>query len=186
MTMTHRPRIAVITGGTTGIGLACARRLLRSGHRVAAFSHQSARVAEAAELLSTEGGDDNVYAASVDLRDPAEIEAFFLSVAERWAPPSVLVCNPVSRRSATMTASRSRISRPRNGTTCTIAPGRILTEMTGVPDAPANRPALQRIPAGRLGRPEDIAAIVDFLASDQAGFINGAIIDVNGGEFVPA
>ena len=37
------------------------------------------------------------------------------------------------------------------------------------------------IPVGRLGRPEDIAAAVVFLASEEAGFVTGATIDVNGG-----
>ncbi|WP_366518609.1 MULTISPECIES: hypothetical protein [unclassified Neorhizobium] len=38
---------------------------------------------------------------------------------------------------------------------------------------------------GRLGQPDDVAAAVEFLTSASAGFINGAIPDVNGGEFLP-
>ncbi|MBN1671960.1 MAG: 3-oxoacyl-ACP reductase FabG [Kiritimatiellae bacterium] len=41
-----------------------------------------------------------------------------------------------------------------------------------------------RVPLGRLGKPEDIAELVRFLASDAAGFITGAVIDVNGGMFM--
>ena len=46
------------------------------------------------------------------------------------------------------------------------------------------RATLERsIPVGRLGRPEEIGALVSFLASDAAGYITGAIIDANGGAF---
>jgi 3-oxoacyl-[acyl-carrier protein] reductase len=43
---------------------------------------------------------------------------------------------------------------------------------------------MARIPVGRLGTPEDVAAAVAFLASDDAGFISGATLDVNGGFFM--
>jgi 3-oxoacyl-[acyl-carrier protein] reductase len=66
----------------------------------------------------------------------------------------------------------------------TICPGRILTEMAGDPNSPANQAALARIPCGRFGRPEDVARLVSFLVAEDAGFINGATIDLNGGEFV--
>ncbi|MCO0638191.1 SDR family oxidoreductase, partial [Lutimaribacter sp. EGI FJ00014] len=67
----------------------------------------------------------------------------------------------------------------------TVAPGRIATDMAGPTDSPANREALSRIPIGRLGHAEDIARAVLVLAAPQADFINGAVLDVNGGEFTP-
>ena len=66
----------------------------------------------------------------------------------------------------------------------TICPGRILTEMAGDPRLPANQAALARIPCGRFGQPDDVARLVSFLIADDADFINGATIDLNGGEFV--
>lgn len=60
-----------------------------------------------------------------------------------------------------------------------IAPGPIATSMTtNFPDA-----LKSLIPLGRLGRPEEVAAAVLFLASEDAGFITGEIIDVNGGSW---
>lgn len=66
-----------------------------------------------------------------------------------------------------------------------IAPGRIITPMSGSPESPVNIEAMKRIPAGRLGVADDVSAAVAFLVSEEASFINGAILDVNGGEFVP-
>jgi 3-oxoacyl-[acyl-carrier protein] reductase len=68
----------------------------------------------------------------------------------------------------------------------TVCPGRILSEMTGPAASPTNQAALDRIPVGRLGQPKDVARVVEFLVRPDSDFINGAIVDVNGGEFVPA
>jgi 2-dehydro-3-deoxy-D-gluconate 5-dehydrogenase len=64
-----------------------------------------------------------------------------------------------------------------------IAPGYIATENTRVlrEDAQRNQAILDRIPEGRWGNPPDVAGACLFLASDDAGFINGAILNVDGG-----
>lgn len=62
-----------------------------------------------------------------------------------------------------------------------IAPGFIDTAMTrGIPDQ-IREAQLARIPLGRAGQPADIAAVVAFLASDEAGYITGELINVGGG-----
>jgi 3-oxoacyl-[acyl-carrier protein] reductase len=65
-----------------------------------------------------------------------------------------------------------------------IAPGRIESPMQAVAGEEATREYVNRIPVGRIGKPADIAATVAFLASDEASFITGATIDVNGGYFM--
>ncbi|WP_342641757.1 SDR family NAD(P)-dependent oxidoreductase [Rhodoligotrophos ferricapiens] len=65
-----------------------------------------------------------------------------------------------------------------------IAPGRIETPMAAMAGADVNRAYVTQIPVARIGTPDDIAAAVAFLASDEAGFITGATIDVNGGHFM--
>ncbi len=66
-----------------------------------------------------------------------------------------------------------------------VAPGRIASEMTQVTDAATNAALAASIPAGRMGRPEEVAATVAFLVSDGAGYLTGASLDVNGGSFMP-
>ena len=63
-----------------------------------------------------------------------------------------------------------------------VAPGWVETDMTREALAsPARESILAQIPLGRVGRPEEIAAAVAFLASDLATFINGEVLNVNGG-----
>ena len=72
----------------------------------------------------------------------------------------------------------------RNITVNCVAPGFIDTDMTrALPDAQKNA-LLERIPLGRLGQPEDIAAAVAYLASPAAGYITGAVLHVNGGMYM--
>ena len=62
-----------------------------------------------------------------------------------------------------------------------VAPGFIETPMTDVLDEAQKTGLLSRVPAGRLGQADEIAAAVVFLASDEASYITGATLHVNGG-----
>jgi 3-oxoacyl-[acyl-carrier protein] reductase len=69
----------------------------------------------------------------------------------------------------------------RNVTVNCIAPGFIATPMTDVLNEKQKEAILGRIPAGRMGGPDDIAAAVIYLASDEAGYVTGQTLHVNGG-----
>ncbi len=250
--------VAVVSGGSSGIGLATVQELLAHGSRVAFFGQQSERVDDARRLLARTHPADRIHGETVDLRDGDAVRAFFAAVAERWETPAALVCNAgfspkraaggrtplaeialaewndvlavnltgallccqsvlpamaarrfgrivligsvagrglpriagaayVASKSALVGLARSIVAEySRHGITAnTVCPGRILTEMAGAADSPANRGALERIPIGRLGEPADVARVVSFLLRPDSGFVNGAVIDVNGGELVP-
>jgi 3-oxoacyl-[acyl-carrier protein] reductase len=72
----------------------------------------------------------------------------------------------------------------RNITVNTVAPGFIDTDMTKVLPEEQKQQLLSRIPLGRLGAPEEIAAVVVFFASDAGGYISGETIHVNGGMYM--
>ncbi len=251
-------RIAVVTGGSSGIGFSTVRRLAMEGYRVAFFGKTPSRVDAAAETFTAEFGKDVIFHRCVDISEPTAIADFFDAVRNHWGSPDTLICNAgISPKNADGQASsfmgtplkewnqvlstnlmgpvlccqyvlpdlmRRRFGRiiligsiagrtiPKlagasyttskaalagclrslimtlNGTGVTanlVAPGHIVTGMTGPIDSDVNQHARSRIPVGRLGNPEDVANLIAFLVSDDAGFINGATIDVNGGEFVP-
>ena len=62
-----------------------------------------------------------------------------------------------------------------------IPPGTFPDEDEDAASSERYKDLLKQIPVGRLGLPEDIAAVVGLLCSDQGGFINGQLIAVNGG-----
>ena len=67
----------------------------------------------------------------------------------------------------------------------TVAPGFIDTDMTrNLPDEHRTR-LRSEIPLGRFGSPEDVASVIAFLASPEAGYITGETIHVNGGMYMP-
>ncbi len=254
---TGRP-VAVVSGGSSGIGLATVEALLAAGWRVGFFSQQADRIESARRELATRFPEPSIHAAVVDLRDESGVRGFFDTIGSRWGPVGALVCNAgyspkgpagrmplaeiplaewedvvrvnltgalvccqavlpqmigtghgrivlvgslaartlpriagasyVASKSALAGLARSIVSEySKNGITAnTVCPGRILSEMAGSADSPTNLAALERIPIGRLGRPVDVARIVEFLVRPESDFINGAIFDVNGGEFAPA
>jgi 3-oxoacyl-[acyl-carrier protein] reductase len=249
--------VAVVAGGSSGIGLAIVRELLASGWHVGFFSHQRDRVEAACSSLAKDFPAERIFGRSADLRDATAVREFFSEISRRWLPPAALICNAgfspkraggripladidiaewndvlavnltgallccqcalpamvearhgrivligsvagrtmpriasasyVASKSALVGLARSIVGEySAFGVTAnTVCPGRILTEMTGDADTPTNRAALQRIPIGRLGHPDDVARLVEFLVRREADFLNGAVIDVNGGEFTP-
>jgi len=72
----------------------------------------------------------------------------------------------------------------RNITVNAITPGFIDTDMTAVLKDEVKAKMLEGIPLKRFGKPEDIAAAVKFLASEEAGYITGSVVKVNGGMYM--
>lgn len=65
-----------------------------------------------------------------------------------------------------------------------VAPGYVETDMTASLSDKARDALIDRIPIGRVGKPEDVAAVVAFLASESAGYLTGQVIHVNGGMYI--
>ena len=65
-----------------------------------------------------------------------------------------------------------------------VAPGLVETDMTDELDERLLNSMLDAVPVGRLGQPEDVAAAVSYLASDEASYVTGAVIPVNGGMYM--
>ncbi len=83
-----------------------------------------------------------------------------------------------------LTKSLAQEIASRNITVNAIAPGFIDTDMTAALSDELKQNMLGHIPLKRFGKPEDVAAAVKFLASEEAGYITGAVLNVNGGMYM--
>ncbi len=100
-----------------------------------------------------------------------------------WALGSAGQVNYAAAKAGLVGAGRS-LARELGGrgiTTNVIAPGFIDTDMTAALSDDVREGILAQIPAGRYGTAEEVAALVGFLAGPSAGYINGAVIPVDGG-----
>ncbi len=235
-------RIAVVTGGTRGIGRAISEHLKASGYRVVANYFGNV---EAARQFTEETG---IPAYRWDVSNFAECEAAVQKITHEVGPIEIVVNNAGITRDATMhrmtyqmweevihtnltscfnmsrlviesmrdrgfgrivnigsingqagqygqvnyAAAKSGIhgftkalaqeGAAKNITVNAIAPGYVDTEMVrAVPPAVLEK-IIAKIPVGRLGRAEDIARCVMFLIADNADFITGSTLSVNGGQ----
>jgi 3-oxoacyl-[acyl-carrier protein] reductase len=83
-----------------------------------------------------------------------------------------------------MTKSLAQEMASRGITVNAVAPGYIATDMTAVLSEEVKAKILAAVPLGRMGKPEDIAAAVKFLASEDASYITGQVLAVNGGMYM--
>jgi NAD(P)-dependent dehydrogenase (short-subunit alcohol dehydrogenase family) len=246
----NETRVAIVTGGASGIGGAISRRLTEDGTAVAVFDLDGAAARRTASAIEDAGGLAAAFA--VDVTDRAALEQAVDSVRSKLGRPVILVnsaglapfddfldislelwertlsvnltgtfncCQAVlpdmldAGWGRIVNISSSSVHRgvprqvhyvaaksgvvgltkslalefaPRGVTVNTIPPGFIDTPMLRKAAAEASLDldrSLAATPVGRMGRPEDIAAACAFLVSDEAGYITGQIIGVNGGRF---
>lgn len=235
-------KIAVITGGTRGIGYAVARLFIERGAQVALCGRSEESASAAAQRLGS-----SCIGIGCDVSNPAAVDALIGRVAATWGTVHILVNNAGStddgllirmkderlerliqtnlssvfytcRATAAMmmkqrygriinigsvaglrgnagqcayaaakagligfTKSYAREMASRNITVNLVAPGFIDTEMTAsFPEAQRDA-LLSRVPLQRPGTAEEVAAAVAFLASDEAAYITGATLTVDGG-----
>jgi NAD(P)-dependent dehydrogenase (short-subunit alcohol dehydrogenase family) len=245
-------RVAVVTGGASGMGRAICRRLADDGHRVAVLDIDAGLADEVAAELDAAGG--RAVGAHVDVSDRPAVDAALDQVRRTLGPVEILVTSAgierfedfldvsaddwarmiavnltgtfhclqaavpdmlaagwgriVTISSSSAQSGTSRMSSyvaskggvigltkalaielaPKGITVNTIPPGFIDTPMmrrsveSGVV---SNMDALvARTPVRRAGTPEDIAAACGFLCSEQAGYITGQLLGVNGGWYL--
>jgi 3-oxoacyl-[acyl-carrier protein] reductase len=239
-------RVALVTGGSRGIGLAIARELAEAGARVAVVARDGGRAQAAADGLPGEGH----RGFGVDVAESAAVTALIKQVEDEMGSLDVLVNNAgVTRdnllmrlkdddwdavvdtnlkgafntiRAASRGMMKRRFGRIVNITSVVgitgnkgqanyaaskagligltksvakelasrgilvnaIAPGYVETDMTSELSDDVRTALQSQIALERLGRPEDIAPVVRFLAGPGAGYITGQVLVVDGGMVV--
>jgi 2-hydroxycyclohexanecarboxyl-CoA dehydrogenase len=244
-------RVAVVTGGASGIGLGIARRFATEGHHVAVLDLDGAAADAAAAELTASGA--TALSVQVDVADWSSVEAAFARIRAELGPVDILVTSAGVEsfdsvlditpelwdriltvnltgtfscaqaviadmvaagwgRIVTISSSSAQSGAPRMAhysaskggvisltkalavelartgiTVNTIPPSLVDTPMSRHAD-PADFPGVDvvapMIPVGRAGTPDDIAAACSYLCSDDAGYVTGQVIGVNGGMYI--
>ena len=167
-------RTALVTGATGGIGGAIASALHAQGATVALSGTRR----EVLEALAARLGD-RTYVLPCNLSDAAEVEALVPQAEAAMGQLDILVSNAGITRDNLFVQLKDEDWD--DVTANCIAPGFIATPMTDALNDKQRETILTKVPAGRLGTPEDIAAAAVYLASNEAAYVTGQTIHVNGG-----
>ena len=244
--MKFKNKIAVITGGSRGIGYATATAFLKEGATVIITASRESTAAAAVEQLRKAFPDSTVEGISPDLSDYAQVEAAFDRIYRQYGRLDVLVNNagisestplsdytqelfqkvmdlnvtgvfnaaraaarlmeqqgsgvilntssmvsiygqsagvayPTSKFAVNgLTLSLARELAPKGIRVNAVAPGITETDMVRALPKEMIDPLIRQIPLGRLGQPEDIANAFVFLASEDASYITGVVLQVDG------
>jgi 2-hydroxycyclohexanecarboxyl-CoA dehydrogenase len=246
------PRVAVVTGAASGIGLGCAEQLVADGHAVAMLDRNGPGATEAAAKLEAGGG--RALGLEVDVADRASVDAAYERVRAELGPIEILVTSAGIEsfakvlditpeqwdrmiavnltgtfscvqaalpdmlaatwgRIVTIASSSAQSGAPRMAhyaaskggvisltkalavelarkgiTVNTIPPSLVDTPMVAEAKERGDFPGVEvvgpMVPVGRAGTPADIAAACSFLCSEQAGYVTGQVIGVNGGMYI--
>ncbi|MFN7938755.1 MAG: 3-oxoacyl-[acyl-carrier-protein] reductase [Bryobacteraceae bacterium] len=241
-------RTALVTGGSRGIGRACAMALAAAGCKVVIAARDMAKLEETAAAITAAGGE--AIPVSLDLSDLDAIPRVFAEVVAKAGPVHILVNNAAVTKDTLalrmkradfesvvqvnltaafvcmqqvlsgmmrerwgriinitsvvaqagnpgqanyvaskagligVTKSLAQEMASRNITVNAVAPGFIDTEMTQVLNEEQKQRILAQIPLKRMGSAADVAAAVRFLASEEASYITGHVLNVNGGMYM--
>lgn len=244
--MKLKDKIAIVTGGSRGIGYATVKKFLQEGATVVLCGSKQATADEAVSRLKQEVPGARVEGIWPDLSNYEDVKAAFDGVAERYGRIDILVNNagvsestpfsdytealfekvmdlnvkgafngtraasdhmieqgkgvilntssmvsltgqpsgmayPASKFAVNgMTVSLARELGPKGVRVNAVAPGIIETDMMKAVPREVIEPMTARIPLRRLGQPEDIASAFAFLASDEASYITGVVLSVDG------
>lgn len=239
-------RVALVTGGTGGIGTAICRRLAQSGMQVVTNFRSQEKAEQLKAQFAEEGLPIELIAA--DVAHYEQCESLIRSIEEKLCRLDVIVNNAGITRDTTLRkmtkeqwdvvidtnlTSVFNVTRPalpgmiargygrivnvasinaqkgqigqanysaakagmhgftkalaqevasKGITVNTVSPGYIATDMVMAVPEPIREQIIAQIPLGRLGRPEEVAAAVAYLISDEAAFVTGADLSINGGQ----
>ncbi len=239
-------KVAIITGGSRGIGYATAEAFLKEGAKVVITASSPANAEKAAAALQEKYPHSQVAGISPDLADTASVREAFDRVIAQFGGVDILVNNagvsestplsgytedlydkvmdlnvkgvfnatqavlkhmeqqgsgvilntssmvsfsgqpsgfayPTSKFAVNgLTVSLARELGPKGIRVNAVAPGITETDMMKAVPKAVIEPMIRRIPLGRLGQPEDIANAFVFLASEEASYITGVILRVDG------
>jgi NAD(P)-dependent dehydrogenase (short-subunit alcohol dehydrogenase family) len=193
-----RDKIALVTGAGAGIGAGIARVLAREGARVFASDVDAVASSQTAEAIRAAGGE--AFDLALDVTKGQDITAAFRRIEEEQGRLDVVVNNAglnvradFLRQLAGYSATKGAVSAltralaveyaPYGIRVNALAPGFIETALTErvLRNPMINKALIDQTPLRRFGSPEDVANVALFLASDEAQFVTGAEIAVDGG-----
>jgi len=204
--MSLQGKTAIVTGGGRDIGRACVMRLAEAGARVAINYHSSSEGADSAVAeIKAAGGD--AFALQGDMTSPADVAKLVHETRSKFGDSIAVLVHVTggliarkrieemdedhwnrvmalnTSKGAVMTMSRGMAKEfgPRIRVNA-VCPGMIDTDFHNTfTKSEVRKNVANATPLKREGSSEDVANLVTYLASDQAAFMSGTCVDINGG-----